>query len=437
MKSIPVFQVLVLCLMSLVSPLLLGSGFALYEGSARGNVLGGLTGHGDDAAAVFFNPAGITNLEGKHFMGGVTVISPFADLTTTSIYGGPTTEASYEDNLFTPPHIYYTKQYSEKIWFGFGLFSRFGLGSEFKKGWAGRYSNVNTTIETLTLNANVAYKVNDKVSLAFGLDAIWIDVRLEQDIDASRFLTEPHNNPDTTAYDATQVIEGDNVGYGFNAAGFFRPNDRWSFGLSYNSKVKQEIDDGVARYQKPQAPVPFNWFVDTNVAAEPIDLPEMLFLGGAYRVSDRLGIGGGAVFTAWSALDELVFNYETPFLVVPGLGVAVDRASRELRWKDVWRYNLGFEYRLNDRWELMWGFTYDESPLNDQTISYLLPANDRTLYNLGFSRQFDKWLLECSFNYLQIKDRTIDNRQLEEGVLAGDVTNGGAYLLGFSMSRRL
>ncbi|MBK7552836.1 MAG: hypothetical protein IPI61_14820 [Syntrophaceae bacterium] len=38
------------------------AGFALYEGSARGNVLGaGLTATADDPSAVYYNPAGITS----------------------------------------------------------------------------------------------------------------------------------------------------------------------------------------------------------------------------------------------------------------------------------------------------------------------------------------------------------------------------------------
>lgn len=48
-----------------------GAGFALYEGSARGNALGGaLTGSADDPSALFYNPAGITQLEGVQVMGG-------------------------------------------------------------------------------------------------------------------------------------------------------------------------------------------------------------------------------------------------------------------------------------------------------------------------------------------------------------------------------
>ena len=56
------------------------AGFALYEGSARGNVLGaGLTATADDPSAIFYNPAGITQLKGTQTMIGLTGIYPQTD----------------------------------------------------------------------------------------------------------------------------------------------------------------------------------------------------------------------------------------------------------------------------------------------------------------------------------------------------------------------
>ena len=414
-----------------------GAGFALYEGSARGNVLGGLTGHGDDAAAVFYNPAGITNLEGTHIMGGLTLIYPYADLTTTNLYDpSSSSKASYEDNIFYPPHAYYTKQLNDKWWLGVGFYSRFGLGSEFDDDWDGRYSSTNADIATVTLNPNIAVKVNDNFSLAFGVNATYIDVTLEQAIDSSRFMAQNFNDPRTNALDAKQTIEGDNLGYGFNLAAFFKVNDQWSFGLTYNSKIEQHITGGTAKYERPSAPVPDTWFVDTNVDADPIDLPESIFFGASYKHSEKFGMGFGVVYTGWGSLERLTFNYENPIIVVPGLGVALDRVSRELQWEDVFRYNVGFEYKVNDTFNLMWGVVYDESPVPDETISYLLPTNDRLLLNLGFGKNIGEWLFEMSYNYLSIQDRTIAQRQLEEGVLASEVEDGGAHLLGFSLSRK-
>ena len=436
MKRRPLLPAVIFAALLFVTQFGFSAGFALYEGSARGNALGGLTGQADDPAALFYNPAGITNLEGLHFMGGVTLIAPFADVATINAFDGTIKESKYESNVFTPPHLYYTQQLSEKLWWGLAVFSRFGLGSEFKSDWPGRYNSSDANIETLSVNPNIAWKVNDKLSLALGVSAMWIDVELVQSIDATRFFGAPYNNPSTSALDATQTISGDSYGYGFNVAAHYKVNQKWSVGLTYNSRVEQDIDDGVARFQKPATPVPDTFFVDANVAADPIDLPEMVFLGANYQVRDDLAIGFGAIYTGWSSLDQLVFNYETPIIVVPGFNVVVDRVVRPLNWKDVWRYNVGIEHKVRENFNFMWGFILDDSPLRNETVSYLLPANDRFLVDTGIRCKLSNWVLDASFQYLTIRSRDIDSRQFEDGVLQSRVRSGGAILAGVSLSRK-
>jgi len=96
----------------------LGAGFGLYEGSARGNALGGITGRADDPSAIFFNPAGITQLEGTHLMGGLSVVSPVTDVQVTTPAGPLTTTT--ERNYWMPPHLYGTHQVNDSVWAGLG-----------------------------------------------------------------------------------------------------------------------------------------------------------------------------------------------------------------------------------------------------------------------------------------------------------------------------
>ncbi|HOW96889.1 MAG TPA: outer membrane protein transport protein, partial [Kiritimatiellia bacterium] len=158
-----------------------GAGFALYEGSARGNALGGaMAGSADDASALYCNPAGITQLEGVQVMGGMTLIAPSTKVTTMTPAGSVTTET--EENLWIPPHLYATWEASDRVWLGFGMYSRFGLGTEFDENWPGRYNSYYARIRSIELNPNIAYKVNDKFSIAAGLNATWFELKLEQAI---------------------------------------------------------------------------------------------------------------------------------------------------------------------------------------------------------------------------------------------------------------
>src|SRR5512138_256650 len=107
-----IFQTtLIFIFVLLFSSPVLGAGFALYEGSARGIVLGaGLTASADDASALFYNPAGITQLKGTQTQIGVTAITPMLTVDT------PGASTDMERNWFFPPHAYLTYQINDSWW---------------------------------------------------------------------------------------------------------------------------------------------------------------------------------------------------------------------------------------------------------------------------------------------------------------------------------
>ena len=110
------------------------AGFGIYEWSARGNALGGaMVGRADDPSTIAYNPAGMVQLEGTQVMAGFTAISPTVDMEGFGIIGSDPFASTVSATWF-PPHIYYTRQVNESHWFGVGLFTRFGLGTEFDQG---------------------------------------------------------------------------------------------------------------------------------------------------------------------------------------------------------------------------------------------------------------------------------------------------------------
>jgi long-chain fatty acid transport protein len=397
-----------------------GAGFALYEGSARGNALGGtLVGRADDPSALFYNPAGMTQLPGLQVVAGATAIVPKTDVVTTD--GGADARSETKTNCFVPPHFYSTYQYTDSVWFGLGVFPRFGLGTEFDADWPGRYNSYNAAIETLTVNPNVAFKVNDKLSLAGGVSWMWFDLTLEQKIDFGS-LNSP--DPDTNALDVDQSLTGDNSGYGFNLALHYKALDRMSLGVSYVSRTKQEIK-GEADFSKP-AGVPSTVFNDTKASGK-ITLPDILFLGAVFYPVDRLSLELDGVWTRWSTYDELTIHYRDPIL--PG----VKSITKEKKWDDVWRVQIGVEYKALDWLDLRLGYVYDDSPIPRETADYLVPANDRHLYNFGCGLHWGQWTADLSYTYLDIESRSVSPRP-EDGVLDSRFKDSHAHLIGSSVS---
>jgi long-chain fatty acid transport protein len=403
-----------------------GAGFALYEGSARGNALGGtLVGRADDPSAIFYNPAGITQLPGLQVMGGATFISPKTDVVTDVGDMKITTET--EDNVWIPPHLYSTYQCNDSIWFGLGVLSRFGLGTEYDEDWPGKYNIYKAVVKTVTVNPNVAFKVNDKLSLAAGVSAMWLDLDLEQKIDVGKTMGQPG------ALDVDQELTGDDWGYGFNLAAHYKACDWMSLGLSYVSRVDQDVD-GDADFTKPPVSDLDPVFNDTGVSGE-ITLPDMLFMGVTFYPADRWSLEIDAIWNGWSSYDELVIEYDHFIAVDPLTGLPVTEARVKKDWDDVWRFQFGAEYKATDWLDLRLGYVFDESPIPDETVDYLVPANDRHLYSLGCGMHWGEWILDLSYTYLVIENRSVDARP-QDGILDSRFEDGVTHLFGASLSYR-
>ena len=75
-------KVLIGCLLPLAIhlyflSLAFGNGFDIYEQSAKAvGMAGAITAQADDPSAIFFNPAGITQLEGTQISAGACLIRP-------------------------------------------------------------------------------------------------------------------------------------------------------------------------------------------------------------------------------------------------------------------------------------------------------------------------------------------------------------------------
>ena len=328
-----------------------GAGFALYEGSARGNVLGaGLTASADDPSAVFYNPAGITQLKGKQIMVGLTAITPMITVETP---GAATVDNDFTRNWFFPPHAYYTQQINDQWWGGIGLFSRFGLGTEFNPQWPGRYNSYYAEIQTVEINPNIAYKFNDKLSVAFGLNLTYLT------LDLKKKLSPAVGSPEFE-------LDGDSSGWGLNAAVQYKPTDWMQLGLTYRSRISQNVQGDV----KVTPNVPAAGLRGMPATGD-LSLPDMIFAGVNFNVRKDLTVGGGVYWTRWETYNQLQINFGAPF----GPTQARTQATPK-NWDNVYRFMIGTEWKVNENWDLRLGYAYDQAPEPDNT-DRLHPARQR------------------------------------------------------------
>jgi len=401
------------------------SGFALYEGGARGLVLGaGMTAAADDASAVFYNPAGITQLKGIQTMIGATFINPNLNIVTD---GTPTgdQETGMKSYWHTIPHAYYTQQLNDRFWLGLGLFSRFGLETAFSENWPGRYNSYHGHVQSIEINPNVAYKINDRLSVAGGLNITYFNFNhYQKKIPAAAINPGFAGQPDLDA-----SLEADSYGWGLNLAVHYKPVDWFSAGISYRSRVSQHLE-GDADFTKPStiAPLIPTLFNDTGVNGN-VRLPDMVFAGVKFiplSSLKTLSVGGGVYWTNWSTYDQLVIRYDDA--ITPGN----NETKSNKNWKDTFRYMIGVEWNAYPWMDVRFGYAYDESPVPDNHIDYLLPDSDRHQFAFGLGFHQGPWTCDVTYMYLMFVGRDIQARAAD-GIYNGEVKDGYAHLIGLSL----
>ncbi|NDV24802.1 OmpP1/FadL family transporter [Desulfovibrio sp. JC022] len=396
------------------------AGFAIYEWGARGNALGGaMIAKADDPSAIAWNPAGITQLEGTHIQAGVAMISPMMDLSTT--YNGVSTKSSGTKNVFFPPNAYITHQINDNVWLGVGTFTRFGLGTEFDEKWNGRYASYNTAIESYSFNPNLAYKINEYVSIAGGLEFMKVRADLRKKLDASAA-----KNPTTYNTDVDQRILVNGFTPGANAAIHITPNEEWSIGLSWRSKMSHSASGSASYVVSPgAAALAPGSFTDSDIKMS-MKTPHMFFSGIEYKPLKNLNFEFDAIFSMWSDYSHITYEFEKITAVGQNTVIA------DKKWNDVWRFQVGVEYLPIEDLALRVGYFYDQSPIPDGYIDYMLPTSDRQNLSFGIGWKYEKFKIDAAYNYLWMKDRTIEARPTE-GILDTEISNSRTHIVSLDM----
>ncbi len=380
------------------------AGFALYETSTRSMAMGGATmGLYGDPSAVYANPALITDSEGQGLLFGFALVNPGMDIELQTPAGRSVYKP--EDKWFPPPFAYYTRGLTDSLWLGLGFYTPFGLGVEHSNVWPGRFASVETQITGFDFNPNIAWKVNDRLSLALGLDIVYFDITISRNVPVIDRLLE---------------ITADAFGYGANAALAYKLTDNLGFGIVYRTEVREELEDSAE-----VSGIPGKWGV-----WEDITLPQSLSFGLNYTGIEKWNFGVAAVWTGWTSYDNLTLHFDPPLLGT------IPEAGADKKWKDVWRFEAGVEYQLSEETYVQVGYVYDCDPINLSYADYLLPPGDRHILSAGLRTMItDNWELGIAFSKTILTEEELEARPAQ-GIYQTKFKNGDAKTYAVQLSRK-
>ena len=357
---------------ALLAPQVAGAeGFAINEWSAEGVAMGGARMFAeDDAANVAYNPASITKVKGEAMKSSSTYLSPHGsyklyDRTGNEIENEPTHNKVHAGWAVGS---YYVRQINDREWFGIGAFPRFAMVSEFERESNASSNAFFSKLNGVSVTPTYAHKFDKKWSAAVGAEINYVGLELQKNSYDPRVQMN---------VGATQT-EGESYALGWNAAANYAFDDKNEIGVVYRSRITHSLEADFKMY-----PV-----IGDKITADAygvVTLPDSWDIGYNHKFDKKTRLELKATRTNWSTYDALNISLSNPS--VPGvLPSNVDSAKN---WESGWRYAIGLEHNLSDKYTVMAGFAFDESSIPYDGGDFIVPTGLRRTYSIG-ARYNDK-----------------------------------------------
>lgn len=425
----------------LVAALSLGAGsaahaafFQLAENSpaGMGNAFAGGAASAHDASTVWYNPAGLTRLQGQELVVGGYLIAPSikADRVSASTVAFPPVPfpAPYAAGSSTisggnggdvgesalVPNFYYAHQHSDRLRFGLGVNVPFGLATDYANDWAGRYHADRSEIMTLNINPALAYKVSEVFSVGAGINYQQLDATLSQAVDFGSICAAvalQAGNPallcgtqGSQASSGKAKVEADDDAWGYNLGFLWNLSPGTRLGLHYRSKLEYDLEGDFDVSQPSGVTVSpvvtgATGLVDSNAKAD-VTLPATLSLSTFVQLNPTWAVMGDITRTYWSDLPELRIEFDS----------AQNDSLVTLDLKDVNRYSLGVTYSPSGAWVYRAGIALDQTPTpNAEVRTPRLPDEDRLWLSLGAGyKPSDTLQFDFAYTYITVDDAKIE-----------------------------
>ena len=346
----------------------------------------------DDWSGMYWNPAGITRIDGWHAGAAAELIVP-AGSYKPALWNDSTfsitrqTESRSEPQLFVAPSFGIVRKLNEKLAVGLGFWVPLGMGAQWDlldtAGYNGAFPEIDYVIDlkTTDIHPTIACKLNERISLGAGIGLVYADIMIRQPL----FFQNPYAGGDLEIkgfgmYEVTGSALRDSLdaagglisrfnhlvaesefslsgfGYSANCGVMATINDRLHIGISghYYGDVKlQGKLDALLYYpsnEQAQHHIDAIWS-DTTSVLNRIDL-----LNGAESSGEIKYYEKNAILNAYNGGTSLVYNDADAELTLPlpadvGIGISykvIDGNERYLLLSSDFQYTFASVWKVFD-----------------------------------------------------------------------------------------
>ncbi|HTJ79439.1 MAG TPA: outer membrane protein transport protein [Rariglobus sp.] len=315
------------------------------EATARSNAFAATA---DNPSAIYYNPAGITQLPGLQILAESYTVLAQNDYIPAG--GGSRVEAKRQVAVVPQLYATYTPEKSP-VSYGIGVYSPFGQATNWPDNSGFRTIATKNEIQFITIAPTVAWKICDQLSIGAGMQINQVSADLR-----SGLTPAPGNE---------LHFKGDDTSLGYNLGLIWRINEHHVIGLTYQSRSISHFEGTVNLTPPVGASAP---------ASLDLPFPDVIILGYSWRPTSKWNLEFNVDRTNWDLVNT------------PTLHSSVVTVPLAFNWKPSYYYEFGITRYLTDGWRISAGYCYSENSVPNSTFNPAVPDMARQLVSFGVGR---------------------------------------------------
>jgi long-chain fatty acid transport protein len=410
MKTLSILGVCSIIVSMVFATMSFGAGLQVPEQGVAAMGMGmGFIGKADDLSAIYYNPAGLTQLKGTHIYLSMGAIAPKATYTRTGFSGEET-----KDDLIPVPLFAVSTDLGgrlKNVVLAFAVNVPFGLRDEYDHSGAQRYITTNISLQDIYIGPYIGWQVTPNVSIGGGVQYVYSTAEVGSRVNyggaiyqlllqQNPALADPALNENPNYDGVMEIKDATAHDIAGNVGVLLKLKENLRIGLSWRSGVNVDLE-GDATLTIPAAVTQLTGFqtLQTKVKTS-VSLAQVFGAGVAYQPTEKLTIISDLNWINWSVFEDYDFDFtvNTPYL---------PDKPQPRDWEDTFAFRLGAEYWLTDQYAVRAGYAFDQSPIPDKSLGPELPTGDRHNLTLGFGYKRNNLSIDLAYAHLFIKDRTV------------------------------
>ncbi len=343
----------------LLSPAIFASNFAVTGVGVRGESLQAFTAVADDPSAIYYNPAGLTQLKGKQAQGSLMALHLHLDYQNDL---NQVETSSGRDIL--GPTAFFTNS-DGKLAYGVGIYSPFARKNYYTINPAVYDFEQLGNLVRLDVVPTMAYAITPAISVGAGLVLSRVDLRSS----ALGFFEK---------------------GQGYGATGqagvMIQPNSDLNIGVNYRGPMQARIN---------------GWGeLGNNTSSFNTDFrfPGTASAGFSYHFFNPLLFSFEYDYEMWSYVDQVQRHYDNALLNA--------LATNPVNAKNTSIFRFGALYALNPCNELRIGYSYNPQSVPNNIIIPSQPDYNANIYSAGYSYYRHNWRFDLGYEYAFLSQHT-------------------------------